>query len=491
MSLRPKVFSPAAGDARAAAAADDPLMLHTNDTATREDRIARGRTARAAVPRSSHADFPAPGDRSDPLVLLARQDAGRVPELLPIRYARMAASPLAYFRGTALTAAADLARTPRTGMMVQACGDAHLMNFGLFASPERRLVFDLVDFDETLPGPWEWDVKRLAASFEVAARENDHPAAQRRRTVVAAAESYQQAMQDFAGRTALEIWYAHADAETMRATAAHRLGPNGRRRFDRTLAKARTRDNLGALDRFTELRDGQLRLAARPPLIVPVSRLAGDGDPATLEERIGHVLHRYRRTLGPERRALLDRYRLADVARKVVGIGSVGTRCWLALLAGPGDEDPLFLQLKEAGPSVLQDYVGARFAGEAGRRVVSGQRLMQTVGDVFLGWVRAEGFDGRPRDFYVRQLRDGKGVADVTTMTPNLLRAYARLCGWTLARAHARTGDPLSLSTYLGSGPAFPEAVREFALACADQNERDHAALRAAIRAGRIATSGP
>ncbi|WIY00851.1 DUF2252 domain-containing protein [Amycolatopsis mongoliensis] len=468
-------------------------MPHTNqDTATRDDRIARGRTARAAVPRSHHAEFPPPGRRPDPLALLARQDADRVPELVPIRYGRMAASPLAYFRGAALPAAADLATTPRTGLVVQACGDAHLTNFGLFASPERRLVFDLVDFDETLPAPWEWDVKRLAASVEVAARENAHPPAQRRRGVLAAVESYRQAMHDFAGRTALEVFHAHADADALRAIAAHRLGSSGRRRFDRTLARARARNDVDALHRFTEIRDGRLRLSARPPLVVPVSRLAGDGDPGTLEERLGDVLSRYRRTLAPERRAVLDHYRLADVARKVVGVGSVGTRCWLALLVGPGAEDPLFLQLKEAGPSVLQEFTGAAVRCEAGRRVVTGQRLMQAVGDVFLGWVRTTGFDGRVRDFYVRRLCDGKGVAEVTTMTANVLRAYARLCGWTLARAHARTGDPLAIAAYLGSGPGFAEAVREFAVACADQNERDHTALRSAIRRGHIAVaSGP
>jgi uncharacterized protein (DUF2252 family) len=465
-------------------------MLHTKeDTATRDDRIARGRAARTTVPRSSHAEFPASGQRPDPLALLARQDAGRVPELLPIRYGRMAASPPAYFRGAALPMAADLAATPRTGLVVQACGDAHPGNFGLFASPERRLVFDLVDFDETLPAPWEWDVKRLAAGFEITARENGHPPAARRRAVLAAVEAYRQAMHDFARRTALEVFYAHVDAETLRAIAARRLGATGRHRLDRTLNRARSRDDAGALHRFTEVRDGQVRLADRPPLVVPVSRLAGDGDPATLEERLGDVLARYRRTLGPDRRTVLDRYRLADVARKVVGVGSVGTRCWIALLVGPGTEDPLFLQLKEAGTSVLQGYTGTAVRGGAGHRVVTGQRLMQATGDVFLGWVRTTGFDGRARDFYVRRLQDGKGAADVTTMTPNVLRAYARLCGWTLARAHARTGDPLAIAAYLGSGPAFAEAVREFAMACADQNERDHTALRAAIRRGDVAAA--
>ncbi|MGW5721627.1 DUF2252 domain-containing protein [Amycolatopsis sp. NPDC003865] len=459
------------------------------DIATREDRIARGRAARAAVPRASHAAFPAPGTRADPLALLARQDTRRVPELVPIRYGRMAASPLAYFRGAALPAAADLAATPRTGFAVQACGDAHLGNFGLFASPERRLVFDLADFDETLPAPWEWDVKRLAASVEVAGRENGHPPGQRRRAVLAVVESYRQATHDFADRSSLEIFASSTDAETLRALAAHRLGPSGRRRLDRGLTRARGRDDASALRRFTEVRDGQLRLAARPPLVVPVSRLAGDGDPATLEDRLGDTLSRYKRTLSPERRALLDRYRLADVARKVVGIGSAGTRCWLVLLVGEDAGDPLFLQLKEAGPSVLQGYTGTAVRGPAGRRVVTGQRLMQAVGDAFLGWVRTTGVDGRVRDFYVRRLRDAKSTPGITTMSPPVLRAYARLCGWTLARAHARTGDPLAVAAYLGSGSGFAEAVREFSVACADQNERDHAVLRDAIRDGRVAAA--
>ncbi|MEU7790286.1 DUF2252 domain-containing protein [Amycolatopsis sp. NPDC049159] len=461
------------------------------DTGTRDARIARARTARIAVPRSEHAEFPGADRRPDPLALLARQDADRVPELLPIRYGRMAASPLAYFRGAALPAAADLAATPRTGVVVQASGDAHLANFGLFASAGRRLVFDFADFDETLPAPWEWDVKRLAASFEVAGRENAHPTAQRRRTVLAAVEAYRRAMQDFAHRTSLEIHHAGADAETLRAVAAHPPAPAGRHRLDRSAGRSPVRDDAGVLHRYTEIRDGRLRLAARPPLLVPVSRLTGDGDPATLEQRLGEMFSRYRQLLGSERRAPLDRYRLADVARSVVGVSGAGTRCWLALLVGPDDGDALFLQLKEAVPSVLQSCTGTTVRGESGRRVVTGQRLLQAVGDRYLGWVRATGFEGRTRDFYVRRVRDGRGVTDVTKMTPETLRAYARLCGWTLARAHARTGDPLVIAAYLGSGPAFAEAVREFAVACADQNERDHSALCSAIRNGHVtAVSG-
>ncbi|WP_206794751.1 DUF2252 domain-containing protein [Amycolatopsis sp. MtRt-6] len=446
------------------------MTLTDNETAAPDVRIARARAARAAVPADGHAEFPSPLRRADPLTLLARQDRDRVPELRPLRYGRMAASPLAYFRGAALPAAADLALTPRTGFGVQACGDAQLANFGLFPAQGRRLVFDFADFGETLPAPWEWDVKRLAASFEVTGRENGHAAAPRRRTVLAAVEAYRLAMHDFARRTPLDIFFAPPDARTLQVVAAHRLGP---RRGD-------------GVRRCTEIRDGHLRLAARPPSLVPAGRLAGDGDPATLTERLGVVLSQYRRTLGPARRALLDRYRLADAARAVTGPGDAGTRCWVAMLAHTGTGDPLLLQLKEARPSVLQEYTGANVPGGPGRRVVTGQRLIQATGDVFLGWARTAGFDGRTADFHIRRLRDDQPGGDVTTMTPDILRAHARLCGWTLARAHARTGDALAIAAYLGAGPAFAEAVRQFAVSCADQNERDHAALRQAIRLGHV-----
>jgi uncharacterized protein (DUF2252 family) len=441
-------------------------------------RMARARAARTTVPLAGHAAFPSPVRRSDPLTLLARQDAGRVPELRPLRYGRMAASPLAYFRGAALPAAADLALTPRTGFTVQACGDAQLANFGLSAAQGRRLVFDFADFDETLPAPWEWDVKRLAASVEVAGREYGHPPAMRRRAVLAAAESYRQAMHDFARRTTLDIFFAPADARTLRVVAAHRLGP--------------AKHPASGVHRFTEIRDGRLCLAAGGPLVVPAGRLAGDGDPATLTDRLDAVLARYRRTLGPARRALLDRYRLADAARTVTGPGDAGTRCWVVLLVRTGSGDPLFLQLKEAGPSVLQEYsaAGAAVKGGPGRRVVAGQRRIQATGDVFLGWARAAGFGGGAREFHVRRLRDGRDAGDGRAMTPDVLRAHARLCGWTVARAHARTGDALAIAAYLGSGPAFAEAVREFAVSCADQNERDHAALRQAIRLGHVPVAG-
>ncbi|MBB1151614.1 MULTISPECIES: DUF2252 domain-containing protein [Amycolatopsis] len=437
-------------------------------------RIARARAARIAVPAVCHAEFPSALQRADPLSLLAQQDSGRVPQLLPLRYTRLAASPLSYFHGTALSAAADLAATPRTGFAVQACGDAQLANFGLFAAQGRKLVFDFADFDETLRAPWEWDVKRLAASFEVTAREIGHPAGQRRRTVLAAVESYRLAMHEFARRTPLEIFFAPPDPRTLRTVAAHRLGPARRR----------------ASFRHTEIRDGRLKLAARAPWAVAAGRLGGDGDPATLADRLCTVLRPYRRTLGAARRAMLDRYRLADAARAAPGPTSSGARCWVALLVRTDTGDPLLLQLKEARPSVLQEYTGTSALDSPGRRVVAGQRLIQAAGDVFLGWARSPGFDGPARDFHVRGLRDDRGSGDVAAMTPDVLRANARLCGWTVAKAHARTGDALAIAAYLGSGPGFAEAVREFATACADQNERDHAALRRAIRAGRVAAAG-
>ncbi|MBP2328700.1 uncharacterized protein (DUF2252 family) [Kibdelosporangium banguiense] len=455
---------------------------------TRTERIAKGKAARSAVPRARHAEFTRDPDRPDPLALLASQDAARVQDLLPIRYGRMALSPFSHFRGAALPMASDLAGTARTGFLVQACGDAHLLNFGLFASPERRLVFDINDFDETLPGPWEWDVKRLAASLEIAGRNNGYAPKQRRNVVLKSIAEYRRAMRELAGWPALEVWYAHADVEAVREVYAGQLSAVRRRRLADRVAKARTNDNFGALRKFTEIVDGTLRITPDAPLIVPVDQLAGSGqDPAELTSRLTAVLDAYRETLEPERRRLLDRYRLVDLARKVVGVGSVGTRCWMALLLGNDERDPLFLQVKEAGPSVLEAFLGRSRYHNAGRRVVVGQRLMQTVSDIFLGWVRVTGFDGQTRDFYFRQLRDGKGSADVETMPPGGMLGYGRLCAWTLARAHARTGDAIAIAAYLGAGSSFEAAIREFAGAYADQNERDHAALLDAIKAGRIA----
>jgi uncharacterized protein (DUF2252 family) len=460
---------------------------------TREERVARGRTARVETPRSSHGDFAPAADRPDPVKLLAGEDASRVQDLLPIRYGRMAVSAFTFFRGAALLMASDLANTPRTGLVVQTCGDAHLANFGLFASPERRLVFDINDFDETLPGPWEWDVKRLATSLEVAGRDRGYSDKRRRSIVLAAVAAYRGAMAEFAKKTALEVWYAHIDENAIQTRYGAKFEGVQRKRLSRTMAKARTKDNLGALGRFAGGgADGRPEIVADPPLIVPLRDLVDDQtETAQLEEALRGVVDVYRSSLEPERRALLDRYRLVDFARKVVGVGSVGTRSWMVLLLGDDERDALFLQAKEAGPSALEQFVGASEYDNSGQRVVVGQRLMQAVSDIFLGWVRVKGIDGQTRDFYLRQLRDWKGSAEIDVMVPTGMQAYGELCGWTLARAHARSGDRIAIAAYLGSGPAFDEALWEFARVYADQNERDYRALAEAIRSGRVvATAG-
>jgi uncharacterized protein (DUF2252 family) len=455
---------------------------------TLEERAARGRALRRAVPRSSHAPWEPPADRLDPVDLLEQQASTRVPELGPIRYGRMAASPFAFLRGAALPMAADLAGTPRTGPVAQLCGDAHLANFGIYASPERRLVFDVNDFDETMRGPWEWDVKRLAASVEVAGRQNGLRPGERRTAVEATVRAYREAMRRFAAMRTLDVWYAHADVDRFLAGRAAALRPAGRRTLTRTVAKARTRDSLHALRRLATSVDGEPRIASDPPLLVPARELLPEGvDRDALVERVRTILRRYRGTLVPERRVLLDRFRLVDIARKVVGVGSVGTRCWIALLLGRDAADPLFLQVKEAGPAVLEPYVGRGRYRNAGQRVVLGQRVVQAVSDIFLGWCRVAGPDGRTRDFHVRQLRDGKGGIEVEDLDPAGLVAYGSLCGWTLARAHARSGDAVVIGAYLGAGPGFDHAVAAFARSYAEQTERDHGALLAAIAAGRIA----
>jgi uncharacterized protein (DUF2252 family) len=454
---------------------------------TREQRSSRGRAARSETPRSSHAEF-APGPhRPDPVGQLEGQGAARVPELLPIRYGRMAISPFTFFRGAALVMASDLASTPSSGITVQACGDAHLSNFGMFASPERRLVFDINDFDETLPGPWEWDIKRLATSVEVAGRDIGFSAKERSVTVLATVAAYRRAMLEFAKKPALEVWYAHADVAEVQARLERVLDRQRRKTLARSLVKAQTKDNLGALDRFAGKENGSWAIVAEPPLIVPLRDLVGNGTaPGEATAQLRSMLDAYRTSLEPERQALLDRYELVDLARKVVGVGSVGTRAYMLLLLGDDERDPLFLQAKEAGASVLEEFVEPSTYDNCGQRVVVGQRLMQTVSDIFLGWVRVQGFDGRTRDFYLRQLRDWKGSAEIEAMVPAGMRVYGELCGWTLARAHARSGDRIAIAAYLGGGPAFDHAVHDFARAYADQNERDHRALLDAIAAGSI-----
>jgi uncharacterized protein (DUF2252 family) len=454
---------------------------------SREQRIALGKAARAVVPRSSHAEFVAGPDRADPLALLLAEDPTRLTELLPIRYGRMASSAFAFFRGAALPMASDLARTPRSGIDVQICGDAHLSNFGLFASPERHVVFDINDFDETLPGPWEWDIKRLATSVEIAGRSNGYSSEQRKAAVVATVASYRRSMRAFAEMAPLDVWYAHADVAQVDALTDGSLRRRQRKTFERTIAKAQTKDNIGALDRFATVENGVPRLNAEPPLIVPVRDLwGGAAESLAMAEEMRRLVSDYRDTLEPERRLLLDRYQLVDLARKVVGVGSVGTRSWMLLLVDD-DLHPLFLQAKEAGPSALERFVGASRHQNGGQRVVVGQRLMQAVSDIFLGWVRVTGLDGVQRDFYLRQLRDWKGSVEVEAVLPSGMRIYGELCAWTLARAHARSGDPVAIAAYLGGGSTFDDAVSAFAEAYADQNERDHQGLLDAIASGRIA----
>ena len=455
---------------------------------TPAERAARGKAARAEVPRDSHAVFDPPPDRPDPIGLLEEQAKQRVPELVPVRWGRMMVSPFTYYRGAALPMASDLATTPASGLAVQACGDAHLSNFGVFGSAERRLMFDVNDFDETLPGPWEWDVKRLAASLEVAARGNGLPGKQRRDIVIAAVARYRQAMRSFAGMTDLDVWYAHADMDQLRAQFESRLQPRQRKTVAKGLAKARTRDSMQEVAKLTRMVDGRPRIISDPPLLVPIDELMpSETSRAVIEEQFSTLIAKYRRTLETDRRYLLEQYEFCDMARKVVGVGSVGTRCWIVLMLGRDDSDPLFLQVKEAEASVLSRYVGASKFANQGQRVVAGQRLMQASSDIFLGWQRIEvGLDGRQRDFYVRQLRDWKFSVDIENILASGMKLYGELCGWTLARAHARSGDRIAIAAYLGGSDVFDRAIAQFAAAYADQNERDHRSLVDAVASGRI-----
>jgi len=456
---------------------------------TPAERAARGKQARAAVPRDSHAVFDSPPGRPDPIGLLEEQARSRVPEMVPIRWGRMMVSPFTFYRGAALPMASDLATTPVSGLAVQACGDAHLSNFGIFGSAERLLVFDVNDFDETTPGPWEWDVKRLAASLEVAARGNGFGGKDRREIVTATVTRYRQAMRDFAKMTNLDVWYAHADLDQLRAQFDAQMKARQRKMVDKGMAKARTRDSMQEVAKLAHLVDGRPRIIADPPLVVPVADLLpAHTDQEAFAAQIQDLLAKYRRTLETDRRFLLEQYEYADMARKVVGVGSVGTRCWIVLMLGRDESDPLFLQVKEADASVLSRFVGTSKYASMGQRVVAGQRLMQASSDIFLGWQRAEaGLDGKQRDFYVRQLRDWKYSIDIEALVPRGMRIYGELCGWTLARAHARSGDRIAIASYLGGSDVFDQAIARFAVAYADQTERDHQSLLDAVASGRIA----
>jgi len=464
-----------------------PAQAHAVAHPSPAERAAAGLAARKRVPRTRHGEWDPPSNRPDPVALLEAQSASRVPDLIPIRYGRMLVSPFAFYRGGAAIMASDLSHTPTTDLLVQLCGDAHLSNFGGFASPERELVFDINDFDETLPGPFEWDLKRLAASVVVAARDLGHSKKQRRTAVLGAVAEYRETMREFAKRRNLDAWYAHmlaSDIERKWRAEVHRKQV---RNLEREIAKARAKDSMRAFAKLTRVVDGERRIISDPPLIVPIQELMGDGQWQTLVEAFRGLLRRYRRTLPRDRRHLLETFRAVDVARKVVGVGSVGTRSWIVLLLGRDGDDPLFLQAKEADQSVLARFLGKSEFANQGQRVVEGQRLLQAAGDIFLGWDRIDkGMDGKARDFYVRQLWDWKVSADIESMTKTALAVYAQACGWTLSRAHARSGDRIALAEYMGESGSLDEAIADFAESYADQNERDFAAFSTAVESGRL-----
>jgi uncharacterized protein (DUF2252 family) len=469
-----------------------------------DERKASGQEARTRTPRSSHRNWRPADDRADPVALLEAQNAARDADLVPVRHGRMLASPFTFYRGSAKIMAADLARTPTAGLDVQLCGDAHLSNFGVFGSPERRLIFDLNDFDETLPGPFEYDVERLVASFVIAGRNNGFGKADTRECAETAVRTYREAMATFAGMRTMDIWYAalaekEIAAEVRQALAevqeAGRRGKKAKERAKtaeravkvarRNTDKARTRDSIQALGKLAEVVDGRHRIVSQPPVVVPMRDLTDvyGVTPEAAEQTVRDQFRAYRATLRYDRRHLLERFQVVDVARKVVGVGSVGTRAFIVLLQGRDADDPLFLQVKEATSSVLEDHLPASRFKQHGERVVHGQRLMQAASDIYLGW--AKGYDPN-RHFYWRQLRDMKGSAIIEGMAPVTLAFYARLCGWTLARAHARSGDPIAIAGYLGGGDRFDKAITRFAERYADQNERDYDAFAAAVKSGRI-----
>jgi uncharacterized protein (DUF2252 family) len=453
--------------------------------------VAKGKDARALAPLESHAEF-APDRSRDPIGLLLEQAKSRVPELVPVRHGRMLVSPFTYYRGAALPMAADLATTPVSGLRVQLCGDAHLSNFGAFASPARRLVFDVNDFDETLPGPFEWDVKRLVASLAVAAQDNGFGAKDRRQIELAAVESYRTAMRAFAEQPFMDVWYAHLNVDDAISEFRSQLKAKRAKMTEKMAAKAHSSDSMKVLRKLTAEVDGQRRIVSDPPLIEPIEDVFPDQQVDAIYDLIREVLAKYRRTLSSDRRHLLEYFSLVHVARKVVGVGSVGTRAWIALMAGGGGTEPLFLQAKEAQPSVLAAYCGRSEYSNQGERAVAGQHLMQAESDIFLGWTHLTGPDGVERDYYVRQLKDWKMSLPIEMMIPSGMKVYARLCGWTLARAHARSGDRVALAAYLGGSAKFDNAMADFAETYAIQNERDYAALQAAVKDGRAkATTEP
>ncbi len=467
---------------------DEPVAASDEHVALRHlsaaERAALGKRARTAVPRSAHGTWEPSARETDPVELLERQAETRAADLIPIRHGRMLVSPFSYFRGAALSMACDLASTPVSGLDVQLCGDAHLSNFGIFGSPERNLVFDINDFDETARGPWEWDVKRLATSLEVAGRENEFKRSDRARIVRQAVRSYRDAMREFSRLSMLEVWYQHLDVEDLAPRFRSLLDRKKTPSVWRAIAKARAHDNLQAFEKLACVVDGECRIVSDPPLIVPVEELMTGLEPGVMGEALRRSITSYQRTLLPNQQHLLEQYRLVHLARKVVGVGSVGTEAWVVLLLD-GRGSPLFLQVKEAEASVLEQFARKSEFSHHGERVVTGQRLIQEASDIFLGWDRFP-WQGRSRDFYIRQLKDWKGSADVAGMSAAGMALWGQMCGWTLARAHARTGDRIAIAAYLGSSDTFDRAIRAFAVKYADQNERDHRAVQEAVASGRL-----
>jgi uncharacterized protein (DUF2252 family) len=455
------------------------------------ERIARGKAARREAPRSGHAAWEPAADRPDPVALLKEQARTRVPELVPIRYGRMLVSPGTFYRGAALIMASDLAASPRSGVTVQLCGDAHLSNFGVFGSPERQLIFDINDFDETLPGPWEWDVKRLAVSFEVAGRDLGFTAGDRRAIVSAGVRAYREQLRQAAGMRTLDAWYAHMNVHQIAdwisaEVSSKRLGKKEAKEAARDIAKARARDSVRVFAKRAGKLEGELRIVRDPPLITPLEDLVlAEEERQRAETSIRKLIGSYRRTLAHDHHPI-EEFCYVHMARKVVGVGSVGTRCWIFLMTGRDNRDPLFLQAKEAQASVLERFAGRSRLRHHGERVVVGQRLMQAASDIFLGWQRVTDIDGQTRDYYIRQFHDWKGSADVETLRVPGAMLYAQMCGATLARAHARWGDRIAIASYLGPGDAFDRAVTDFSVAYADQNEQDYQALVQAVKSGRI-----
>jgi uncharacterized protein (DUF2252 family) len=451
------------------------------------ERVALGKAARTKLPRSEHANWKPPEGRADPIAVLETQAASRIAELIPIRYQRMLVSPFAFYRGGAAIMAADLAGLPNTGLNVQLCGDAHLSNFGGFASPERELILDINDFDETLPGPWDWDLKRLAASVEIAGRERGFDTKTRKRLVLGTVTEYHLAMLEFARMGNLAIWYLHLDPTAIKLRWGGLVKPKVIKSLDANFAQGYHRDNQRAVEKLTQRVNGQLKIVAHPPLVVPIEDLMQDEQPDRIVEIMHQLLHAYRMTLQPDRRRLIEGFQYAHIARKVVGVGSVGTHTLIMLLVGRDDNDPLFLQIKEAQSSVLEPYLVKSAYADHGKRVVEGQWLMQAASDIFLGWERVPvGTDGMSHDFYVRQLWDWKISAEVELMEPGEMLVYGKMCAWTLARAHARSGDRVAIAAYLGRNDDFNNALVDFSSAYADQNELDYQALVAAVKSGRV-----